>query len=145
MNYNDGHKYDDIIHLSHHVSKKYPQMSPFNRAAQFLPFAALTGHEDAIKETARLTDSFIELDEDKKAHLDEQLQLIRENLARKPECEIIYFKPDEKKDGGTYMTIRGIIKNIDEYARQIIFTDGTALPVEHIFSITGELFQNAEN
>ena len=72
----DEHKYDDIIHLPHHVSKKYPQMSLLNRAAQFSPFAALTGHEDASQETARLTDSFIELDEDKKGQLDEQLAIL---------------------------------------------------------------------
>lgn len=145
MKYNDEHKYDDIINLPHHISKKHPQMSALNRAAQFSPFAALTGHEDAIKETARLTDSFIELDEDKKEHLDAQLQLIRENLNQKQECEITYFKPDGKKDGGTYVTIRGIIKKIDEYAHQINFTDGTILPIEQIFSITGKLFQNVEN
>lgn len=144
MKYTYEHKYDDIINLPHHVSKKHPQMSLLNRAAQFSPFAALTGHEDAIQETARLTDSFIELNEDKKEQLDEQLQLIRENLEQKPECEITYFRPDDKKDGGTYVTIRGRIKKIDEYSHQIIFTDGTILPIEHIFSIRGELFQNSE-
>lgn len=144
MNKQDEHKYDDIINLPHHVSKKHPQMSALNRAAQFSPFAALTGHDAAIKETARLTESFIELDENKKEQLDEQLQLIRENLKQKPECEITYFQPDEKKDGGVYMTIRGRIKKIDEYGHKIIFTDGTVLPIEHIFSIRGELFQNVE-
>lgn len=144
MKYTEKHKYDDIINLPHHVSKKHPQMSPLNRAAQFSPFAALTGHEAAIQETARLTDSFIELDEDKKAQLNEQLQMIRENLGQKPECEIAYFQPDEKKDGGTYATIRGRVKKIDEYTHQIIFTDGTVLPIEHLFSIRGELFQDAD-
>ena len=144
MNLQDEHKYDDIINLPHHVSKKHPQMSPENRAAQFSPFAALTGHEAAIQETARLTESFVELNEDKKVQLDEQLQLIRENLEQKPECEITYFKPDEKKDGGTYVTIRGRIKKIDEYARLIILTDGTVLPIKHIYAIRGELFQNIE-
>lgn len=76
MSKQDGHKYDDIINLPHHVSKRYPQMSMLNRAAQFSPFAALTGHDAAIQETERLTDSFIELDEDRKGQLDEQLQLI---------------------------------------------------------------------
>ena len=144
MNTQDKHKYDDIITLPHHVSKKHPQMSPLNRAAQFSPFAALTGHDAAIQETARLTDSFIELDEDKKEQLDEQLQLIRENLEQKPECQITYFRPDEKKDGGAYVTIHGRIKKIDEYGHQIIFTDGTVLPIKHIFAIRGELFQNVE-
>ncbi len=144
MKYTDEHKYDDIINLPHHVSKKHPQMSLLNRAAQFSPFAALTGHEDATQEAARLTDSFIQLGEDKKEQLDEQLQLIWENLGQKPECEIVYFQPDSKKTGGTYVTARGRIKKIDEYSHQIIFTDGTALPIKHIFSIRGELFQNAE-
>lgn len=143
MKYTDEHNYDDIINLPHHVSKKHPQMSLSNRAAQFSPFAALTGHEDAINETARLTESFIELDENKKEQLDEQLQLIRENLEQKPECEITYFRPDEIKDGGAYVTVYGRVKKIDEYGRRIIFTDGTVLPIEHIFSIGGELFQNA--
>lgn len=144
MNEQEEHKYDDMINLPHHVSQRHPQMSPLNRAAQFSPFAALTGHEAAILETARLTDSFIELDEDKKEQLNEQLQLIRENLEQQPECEITYFQPDEKKDGGTYVTMCGRIKKIDEYARRIIFTDGTALPIEHLFAIRGELFQDTE-
>ncbi|MCI8597595.1 MAG: YolD-like family protein [Lachnospiraceae bacterium] len=144
MSKQEEHKYDDIIYLPHHVSKKHPQMSLLNRAAQFSQFAALTGYEDAINETARLTDAFIELDEDKKEQLDEQLQFIKKNLEQKPDCEITYFKPDEKKDGGTYVTIRGKIKKIDEYEHQIIFTDGTVLPIEYIFSIRGELFQNVD-
>ena len=144
MNTQNEHNYDDIINLPHHVSKKHPPMSALNRAAQFSPFAALTGHDAAIRETARLTDSLIELDENQKEQLDVRLQFIRENLEQKPECEIEYFKPDEKKDGGTYVTTRGRIKKFDEYAHQIIFTDGTVLPIEHIFAIRGELFQNVE-
>ncbi len=144
MKYNEEHKYDDIMDLPHHVSKKHPQMSLLNRAAQFSAFAALTGHADAIQETARLTDSFVELNEDQKEQLDEQLQLIRENLEQKPECEITYFQPDERKKGGTYVTVCGRITKIDAYNRQIIFTDGTVLPIAHLFSIRGELFQNTE-
>lgn len=144
MKYDDEHKYDDIINLPHPVSKKHPQMPPLNRAAQFSPFAALTGHDAAIQETARLIDSFIELDEDQKEQLDEQLQLIRKNLEQKPECEITYFKPDEKKDGGSYVTVCGRVKQIDEYRHLIIFTDETVLPIEHIFSVRGELFQDIE-
>lgn len=144
MKYTDQHNYDDIINLPHHVSKKHPQMSLSNRAAQFSPFAALTGHKDAIRETARLTDSYIELGEDRKGQLNEQLQLIRENLWQNPECEITYFRPDGRKDGGTYVTVRGKIKKIDEYSHQIALTDGTVLPIRHIFSIRGELFQNTE-
>ena len=144
MNEQNTHKYDDIINLPHHVSKRHPQMSLLNRAAQFSPFAALTGHEAAIQETARLTESFIELDEDRKLELDEQLQIITENLGQKPECEITYFQPDEKKTGGSYVTICGRIKKIDKLEHRIIFTDGKALPIRHLFAIRGELFRNME-
>lgn len=140
MKFQEDQRYDDIIHLPHPISRRHPQMPLLNRAAQFSPFAALTGHEDAILEAARQTDFFIELDEDQKERLDEQLQLLKENLDQKPVCEITYFEPDEKKKGGAYVTICKPVKKIDEYRRQIIFTDGTALPIEHIFSMGGELF-----
>lgn len=142
MNGKEVRKYDDIIMLPHHVSKRHPQMSPLNRAAQFSPFAALTGHEDAIQETARLTDSFVEMDESRKSQLDGQLGLIRDNLDAQPEIEVTYFQPDEKKSGGAYVTRSGRVKKIDEYSRQIIFTDEKALPIDMIFSIRGELFRN---
>lgn len=139
MNLQDTHTYDDIIHLPHHVSTRHPQMSLLNRAAQFSPFAALTGHNAAIQETARLTDSYVELDEDQKEQLDAQLLQIREHLALRPECEITYFQPDEKKAGGSYVTIRGRVKKIEEAKHQIVFTDGTALPITHIFAIREDL------
>ena len=142
MKYTDQHNYDDIINLPHHVSKKHPQMSLSNRAAQFSPFAALTGHEDAINETARLTESFIELDENRKEQLDEQLQLIRENLEQKPEIEVTYFQPDSRKSGGAYVTFCSQVQKIDEYSRRIVFTDGTAVWIEDLYSIEGNLFQN---
>ena len=140
MNKPDTHKYDDIIHLPHHVSKRHPQMPPLNRAAQFSPFAALTGHDAAIKETSRLTDPFAEISEDRKEHLDRQLQFIRENLEKRPEIEFTYFEPDIKKDGGAYVTISGKVKKIDDYSRRILLADGTALLIEHIYSISGEIF-----
>lgn len=129
------HNYDDIINLPHHVSARHPQMPLADRAAQFSPFAALTGHEAAIQETARLTDAFVELDEDRKGELDEQLRLIREDQSQTPEIEATYFQPDVKKAGGTYMTVRGRVKRVDEYKRQVLLTDGTVLPVEHLYSI----------
>ena len=135
MSLRNEHNYDDIIHLPHHVSKKHPQMSPMNRAAQFSPFAALTGHGAAIRETARLTDEFIELEEDQKEQLDEQLQQIRENLPKNPEVEITYFRPDQRKDGGAYVTVRGKVRQIDEYRRQILFNNGTFVPMDTLFSI----------
>lgn len=135
MNDSDTSKYDDIIHLPHHVSKKHPRMSLLNRAAQFSPFAALTGHGAAIRETARLTDTFIELDEDQKEKLNEQLQKLQNTLEQNPEVMVTYFQPDQQKNGGTYVTIRGIIKKLDEYGRRILFADGTAVPMEMLFSI----------
>lgn len=144
MSLKDEHRYDDIINLPHHVSKKHPPMSLLNRAAQFSPFAALTGHSEAVRETARLTDSFIELGEDRKRQLDEQLQRIRENLEREPEIEAVYFQPDDKKDGGAYVTVCGRVKRISEYERRIIFTDGTSLPIDYLFSIRGEMFRSME-
>lgn len=140
---NENHKYDDIIHLPHHVSTRHPQMSLWNRAAQFAPFAALTGHREAVRETARLTDSFQELNEDQKALLDERLRLIQEHLSENPEIEAVYFQPDSRKSGGAYVTFRGAVKKIDLYRRQILFTDGTTLPTERLRSIEGRLFHHS--
>lgn len=144
MKQTEEHKYADIILLPHHVSKRHPRMSALNRAVQFSPFAALTGHEAAIRETERLTDSFIELEEDRKNQLDEQLRLVRENLDDRPEIEVTYFQPDEKKSGGAYVTMCGRVKKIDGYSRQVIFADGKAVPIERIFSIRGEMFGGAD-
>ena len=148
---NEEHKYDDIINLPHHVSARHPQMSLLDRAAQFSPFAALTGHDAAIKETQRLTEEWMEPDEDRKELLDEKLQMIRESLADStiggkggqglPEIIFIYFQPDEKKSGGAYLTISGRVKKIDEYGHQVILEDGRALTIEHIVDIEGELFR----
>lgn len=132
--------YDDIIHLPHPVSARHPQMPLADRAAQFSPFAALTGHEAAIRETARLTDSPVELEESGMEQLDRQLQLIRDALARQPEVEVTYFRPDERKSGGAYATVRGRVKKIEEYAGRLVFADGTAIPLENILSMEGEIF-----
>lgn len=144
MKQNENSKYDDIIMLPHHVSKKHPQMSLLNRAAQFSPFAALTGHDATIQEVQRLTDSFIEIDEGREIELNEQFSLIRRNLDRQPELKITYFQPDERKSGGSYITVCGRIKKIDEYNHQIVFVDGTVLPIAHIFSMQGELFSEMD-
>ena len=134
------HNYDDIIHLPHHVSAKHPQMPLMDRAAQFSPFAALTGHAVAIQETARVTEEWMELDEGEKAVLDERMQLLRENLSQKPEITFTYFAPDEKKSGGAYLTVTGRVKKIDGYGRRVILEDGTDLDMGRLFSIEGELF-----
>lgn len=140
MKQNEKSKYDDIIMIPHHVSKKHPQMSPLNRAAQFSPFAALTGYDAAIQEAQRLTDSFIEIDESREIELNEQFSFIRENLDKQPELKITCFQPDEKKSGGSYITVCGRIKKIDEYNRQVVFVDGTTLSIDYILSMQGELF-----
>ena len=141
---NEQHKYDDMIDLPHHVSTRHPQMSLLNRAAQFSPFAALTGHEDAVKETARLTDSFIEREEEQTELLNRRMQLLLSHMAgrghRTPEIEVVYFRPDPVKSGGAYITYSGKVKKIDGYRREILFADGTVIPMEHIFSMEGALF-----
>ena len=137
----DTHKYDDIIHLPHPVSATHPQMPLSDRAAQFSPFAALTGHEEAIRETGRFTEEWVEPDEDRKALLDEKLQMIRKHLAEGkenrelPKLLFTYFQPDERKSGGAYLTVAGRVRKIDEYARQVVLEDGTVLNAERITEI----------
>lgn len=140
----DEQKYEDIINLPHHVSSKHPQMSLMDRAAQFSPFAALTGHDAAIKETARQTEEWVELDESRKELLDIRLRLIREHLFEKPEITFTYFKPDEKKSGGAYLTVTGKVKKIDEYGHRVLLEDGKDLLIENLFSIEGELFREMD-
>ena len=134
-------KYEDIIHLPHHVSKTRPQMSLLDRAAQFSPFAALSGHGIAIKETARLTDARIEPDENVKEILSNRLQIIADRLDEQLEIEIVYFQPDMRKVGGAYDTVTGTIKKIDEYERIVIMDDGTSIPIDEIISIDGPIFE----
>lgn len=137
-------KYDDIINLPHHVSSIHPQMPIADRAAQFSPFAALTGHDAAIKETARLTNRRVELDENSKSILNEKFQMIVENLQNQPAVTITYFLPDDKKEGGSYISVAGSVKKIDEYKRRIILADGTKIPIDEVFDIDGELFRNID-
>jgi hypothetical protein len=133
-------KYDDIIKLSHHISKKHPQMSMDERAAQFAPFAALVGYEEAVEETARITTKRIELNEEEKNALDIKLQTLKEQIQIQiyPNVIIIYFVPDLKKDGGKYIKIFGTVKKIDEYRQLIILDDKTEIPISEIISINGE-------
>lgn len=136
-------KYDDIIDLPHFVSKKYPQMSMKDRAAQFSPFAALTGYDAEIKETTRLTDRRIELDEDVLDKLNERLYILRKVLddgSVYPEVRITYFEKDLKKDGGKYITVSGRVRKIHEYRNIVIFEDGTEIPVHDISDIDGDIF-----
>lgn len=128
-------KYDDIIRLPHHESTRHPRMSALDRAAQFLPFAALTGHAAAVRETARLTDTRIELDEIRKEELDLHLHLLREQLTQKPQVTITYYVPDARKDGGAYFTVAGTIQKIDENRHQVIMENGTVIPMNDIYEI----------
>lgn len=132
----DIHQYDDIINLPHHQSVTRPHMSNYDRAAQFSPFAALTGHDAAIKETARLTEQKIELDEYTKEELNRKLQIIGGSPGM--EVTITYFQPDEKKCGGAYLTRSGCVKRLDEYAKTVIFTDGTVIPMKQISELVWE-------
>ena len=137
---NESGKYDDIIKLSHHISKKHPQMSMEERAAQFAPFAALVGYEDAVEETARITTKRIELNEEEKNALDIKLQMLNEQIHIQiyPNVTIMYFVPDLKKDGGKYIKISGTVKRIDEYKQLIILYYKTEIPISEIISINGE-------
>lgn len=134
-------KYDDIIHLPRHVSATRPRMSSSDRAAQFSPFAALTGHGAAVKETARLTDKRIELDEGIKDNLSHRMQIVSDSIKEQPEISITYFKPDERKNGGEYVTAISSVKKIDKHKRVVVMIDGTLIPIDEIISIDGEIFE----
>lgn len=124
--------YDDIINLPHHRSDVHPHMSLYDRAAQFSPFSALTGHATVLSETERLTDAMVELDESMKEELDMCLQRIQERMNEHPYVSVIYFEPDDKKDGGAYVTIEGSVKSIDRYERAIVLEDGRRLDINRI-------------
>ncbi len=134
--------YDDIIHLSRPKSEKHPPMSMMERAAQFSPFAALTGYEAAVRETARLTDERIEVDNGTKAMLNEKLCFLLEN----PQAEAVftYFQPDKRKSGGAYVHMTGFVKDMDEIKREVILTDGTRISVEEILRIESAVFSRME-
>ena len=139
-----SNKYDDMIYLPNPTPTCKPRMSLHDRAAQFSPFAALTGYEDAVEETARLTDTRLELSEDMKTILNEKMQMIVDNLDSDPVVIITYFVPDKKKSGGAYVDVTGVVKEIDEYERCIVMTDKKKIPIEQIRAIEGELFRGFE-
>ena len=127
-------KYKDMLHLPHPVSPTHPRMSLQDRAAQFSPFAALTGYDDALKETARLTDRFIELDEDRKQEIDRQIGYLQQHMGEAVTVKITYFVPDARKDGGAYNTLEGCVQKIDENSRSLRI-QRTEIPVERIYEI----------
>lgn len=138
FNQEDRHRYDDIINLPHHVSKTRPPMPVPDRAAQFAPFAALTGHSAAIEETARLTKERIELDENCKAIINRQLTALKEQSDKEPAASITYFAEDMKKSGGAYVSASGRVKKVDEYKRLVVLADGTRIPIDDIIEIQSQ-------
>lgn len=133
-------RYDDIINLPHHVSATRPQMSMMDRAAQFSPFAALNGYDAAIKETGRLTDEKIEMDEDAMNILNMKFQILVDSLDDEPEVTITYFKPDERKAGGAYVEVTGTVKKVDDFERLIVMQNGTKVPMDDVLNVEGDIF-----
>ena len=136
--------YEDIINLPHHISPTRQQMPMSDRAAQFSPFAALTGYDAAIKETGRLTDERIELDEEALTALDMKYQLLIDAFDDAPEVTITYFQPDERKAGGKYITATSAVKKVDDFERRITMQNGTKIPMDDVLSIDGEVFSSLE-
>ena len=128
-------KYDDILRLPHPTSAKHPRMLVSERAAMFSPFAALSGHAGAIAETARLTDQRMELDEDTRAELDRRQAVLLKQIAEQPEVTVTWFQPDERKDGGSYVTVTGRLKRIDPVERIMTLQDGTSIPLEDVVEL----------
>ncbi len=128
--------YDDILNLPRHVSNRHPHMAAAERAAQFSPFAALTGYGDVIRETGRLTGRRIDLDEEARARLDQKLHQLTDGDAAGSPVSITYFLPDDRKEGGVYVTATGTIRRIDDVRRTIILTDGSVISAEDVLEIT---------
>lgn len=138
--------YDDIINLPHHQSDRRPRMSLYDRAAQFAPFSALTGHDDAIKETARLTDRKIELDDYDQMLLNNKMNFILKHVGDQPEMTVTYFIPDNNKEGGMYLDFTGNLKRYDTVERKICFTDKTELFIDDIIEIKSDILpESVEN
>lgn len=128
-------RYDDIINLQHPTSKKRPRMAMSDRAAQFSPFQALTGYASAIKETARLTDQWIDLDESSKSELNDKLRFLHDRIPNPPNAAFTYFVPDLHKDGGEYVTRRGLLKKVDPIEQVIVLMDGCIIQINSIIAI----------
>lgn len=135
MKLKDTHRYDDIISLSRPASEGRARMTGYDRAAQFSPFAALTGFDAAIQETGRLTDTRMELEEYGLQLLDEQMRALIEVIHTRPKVQVEWFRRDERKAGGSYVTTTGHVKKVDDYRGQLVFTDGRRIPLGEIQSI----------
>ena len=136
--------YADIIDLPHHEPKTRMRMPRSNRAASFSPFAALSGYDDAVKETARLTDERIEMSEENLNVLNMKYQILVDRLDEEHEVSFTYFVPDGAKSGGAYVTKQGIVKKVDDFERLITLCDGTRIPMDDILTIDGDIFGSAE-
>ena len=139
-----NNRYNEIINLPHHVSATRPQMSMIDRAAQFSPFAALTGYDAAIKETRRLTDEKIEMDEEALNILNMKFQILARSLDEEPEVTFTYFKPDERKAGGAYIEVTGTVKKVDDFERLIVMQNGMKIPMDDILNIEGHIFASLQ-
>lgn len=128
-------QYDDIINLPHYEPKYHPRMSKYKRSAQFAPFAALVGYDEQVQECSRLTDKRLEIDDELKEKINNKLNKINELIKNSPEVEITYFIPDEKKDGGKYITEIGNVKRIDYVNRFIKFTDNKKIILDDLIDI----------
>ena len=127
--------YDDIINLPRHVSKNRKRMSNYDRAAQFSPFAALKGYDDEIGEAARLTDEKWDIDGERITDINEKLLLLKDTAKQHPLVKIVYFKQDDKKAGGAYLTVEARLKKLSEYDRTLFFDDGHAISFDDVYSI----------
>ncbi len=145
LNNEISHKYDDILSLPHPNSTNHPRMARGDRAAQFSSFAALTGHEEAISETARLTDEKAALGEDAMERLDWIFTKIKAKMSENPEVTITYFLPDEKKAGGRYESHAGVVKKMDEYKCELVFNDHTVIPMQQIVNIEADWLERSSN
>ena len=132
--------YEDIIHLPHPISKRHPQMPMRERAAQFSPFAALTGHEEAVEETARITQPLVELEEWQKQQINQKLMLLKQQAKHHPVVSVCYYVPDELKEGGMYLTKTGEVRRVDEYRKTLEFLDKTIIAIQMIAALEGEVF-----
>lgn len=135
MDLEELHKYDDIIGLPRHVSRTHPPMPAKDRAAQFAPFAALTGHREAVKETARVTDTRVELDEYCKEQIDRKLKEICGQAGGSQIVSVTYFVPDARKSGGSYETVTGCVKKINDHERVLVMEDGIKIPLDEIIGV----------
>ena len=138
-------EYDDILNMPYpnpEIEKDF--QDKILRSAQFAPFAALTGHDEAIEETARITDSKVELDEYQKAELNDKIQILN-NSDTDEEVSITYFVPDKRKSGGAYITKRGLVVKIREYEKDVVMDDGVEIPIDDIFAIEGNQFNETES